>query len=529
MAEKTEYDVIIVGGGHNGLTCGALLARAGLDVLVLERRHNIGGGCCTEEVTLPGFRHNLHSQGHVWMVRGPVYRALQLDKLGVQYVYPDPVYAMVFRDGRSLCLYKDLDRTCEQIAQFSKRDADAYREHYQRFEALRRLVISSWYAPPLPPSKLFASLEGTEDGMRVLQMMNMSTERVCHELFEDEAVKAWILLLAMQGGNPLDLSGTGVWLTVLVSGFHERPWGICVGGSRQLAEGLQKALEAAGGTVRKQAHVSRILVQQGEARGVELADGTRYAARQAIASNTNPIATFTELITPEHSDAAFLRKVKNYQADDMSLFTPHLALNEAPRYTASAGNPDVQKAMFVGWGQETVDEMHQQFNAIRLRQLPESVGGMSIAPTVHDPTQAPPGKHTAFFWQFAPFEIGDSAAAWDREKEAYADHCLEVWRQYAPNMNAENILGRYIYSPLDISRNTISMFRGSQMHGSVGPHQMGAFRPFPGWSGYRMPIKRLYLCGGSTHPCGGVTGAPGFNAAGVIADDVGVKKWWLRA
>ncbi len=522
-----DYDIIIVGGGHNGLACGCYLAKAGEKVLVLERRENIGGGACTEERTLPGFKHNLHSTMHGWIHGGPVYKDLELEKYGSRYVFPDPNYVMVFRDGRSLCLYKDVDRTCKEIEKFSRRDAKTYRETNKKFTHIKDMVMASWFSPPTAPSLAFSMLEGSEDGLEFLRIMQSSPQHVCEELFESDQVKTWILLMATQGGNPQDLYGTGAFIPLLLAGMHSDPYGLSVGGSRMLVEALAKALEAHGGKVCKNTHVKKIIVKDGAAIGVELLNGDKIMAKKAVVSNTSVTATLLDLVDEEHLDDAFIKKAKAFTPDEVTILTTHLALNEPPLYKAARDNPDVQKALTVGWGVETPDELQSQFIDIKSGIPTRQIGNLSFSPTVHDPSQAPPGKHTAFLWQFNPYNLKDGGPEkWDRIKEEYGNRVVEAWKEYAPNLTRDNILGSYIHSPLDVEREIISMFKGSMLHGHISSDQMGYFRPFPGWSQYRMPIKNLYLCGGSAHPTGGISGAPGHNAAGVIADDFGVKRWW---
>ncbi|MBI3090723.1 MAG: NAD(P)/FAD-dependent oxidoreductase [Candidatus Tectomicrobia bacterium] len=536
MAES--YEVVVIGGGHNGLTTAAYLAKAGLSVCVVERQHNIGGGCSTEEVTLPGFKHNLHSQGHMG---GPVYTTQELEKHGATYVRPDPQYACVFRDDRSVILYQDLERTIDTIATFSKRDAEAYRRMFQKFRDLRRIIIASWFAPPMPPSNLYRLFENTADGQELLFLLNSSCKSVVDHYFESQQVKVWVLLAAMQGSIPLDVYGLGINIPTLFTGLHLRPYGVCVGGARNFAEALANVLRQHGGVIKKSAAVARVLVEGGEARGVELADGTRILATRAIASNTSIKPLMLELVGRERLPEEFARQVDGYLPEEMTLFTPHYALDGPVSYRAARLNPDVDQAMYVSWGVETVAELQTQINDIRIGRASRVVGAFSLSPSKHDPSQAPAGKHTGMIWQFAPFRLHGAGENWVRAglgewgeggkvpKEAYADYLTERYREVAPDSFApRNILGRHVYSPWDIVQNNPAMFEASTHHGRCTANQMGIFRPFPGWANYRMPIKKLYLCGGSAHPLGGVHGGPGFNCAGAIADDLGVKKWWLR-
>jgi phytoene dehydrogenase-like protein len=512
------YDVVVVGAGHNGLTLACYLQRAGLSVGVFELAEHVGGGASTEEVTLPGFRHNLHSMLHYWISYGPTFRELGLPSYGVRYVYPEAQYALVFRDGRSLVLYKDLERTCAQIAAFSKRDADAYRDLYRRFESMLPMLMEASFVPPMPPSTAPRFLEGSIEGLEMLRMQQSSPKTLCDETFESDEVKAWIGLMVAQGGHPYDVEGASFMVLGSFAGVHLWPFGLCVGGSRELAEGMARGLREAGGEIHARARVRRIVVEGGRATGLELEDGRAVEARRAVASNVEVRPTMLDLVGEPELEPEFVRKVTRYKSDAIVLFTPHLALNEAPRYAVE--NEDVHGCFAVGWGVESTEELELQFTEARMRRFPSSPGGMAFSPTVIDPSQAPAGKHTAFTWQLTSYHL-----PWDEEKHAYGDGLMERWREYAPNLTPDNVLARFDYSPRDIERSNPSMVEGGAVHGDITPDQMNAFRPIPGYN-YRMPIDGLYLCGGSTHPMGGIIGACGRNAATVLADDLGVERWW---
>jgi phytoene dehydrogenase-like protein len=516
-----DYDVIIVGGGHNGLTCGCYLAKAGLKILVLERRKNIGGGACTEEVTLPGFKHNLHSGAHSWIFAGPVYNDLELEKFGSRYVFPEIQYGALFSDGRSLIAYRDKEKTIKNIEKFSKRDAKVYSDTLLKFDKLFELLMGYFYSPPAPPSVMASTLEGTEEGREILKIQYTSPKALCDQLFESEEVKVWVMSWASGVAVMADVYGTAISIPLMLTLIHRRPFGISVGGSRMLAEAMVNALKEWGGDVRRETHVNKIIVENGKAIGVEIEDGARIYARRAIVSNTVPGETFLKLIGEEYLEENFIKKVKDYQPDEVAWFTPHLALNEPPRWIGN--NDDLNKCIVVSWGIDTVNQLQSQFNDVRLGIPPRVIGGLSYTPTLYDPTQALPNKHTWTSWHMVPYDV---EKGWDNIKEEYADKIIKVLNKFAPNFDESNILGKFIYSPLDMEREVISMFKGSVLHGNITQDQMGIFRPFHGYKPYRTPINALYMCGGSTHPCGGITGAPGYNAANAITEDLNIKKWW---
>jgi phytoene dehydrogenase-like protein len=522
----TDYDVILIGGGHNGLTCGSYLAKAGLKVIVFERRHNIGGCVATEEVTLPGFKHNTHSCYHGWIHAGPVYKDLELEKYGSKYVFPEAQYSAVFKDGRSIILYKDLERTCKEIEKFSPKDAQTYREINKEYEGLRDIFMQGFFSQPVPATAFETPFMQTEAGLELIRMMRSSPRAVAEDLFESEEVRTWCMGMATQMGNGQDMFGTGFYFLIMFVVMHIKPWGISIGGSRMLAEAMTKFLEAHGGKVMKNTHVDKILVEGGKAVGVKLADGTKVTGKTVI-SNTHPPATFLEMVGEEHLTPDLIKKVKRFKPDDTMLFMIHLALNEPAKWKAAEKNPDIMNSFGVFFGFETCDEYQTQFNDIKEGILPRMPGGLVAFPTVHDPTQAPPGKHTGYFNACTTYFI---KGGWDEEKNAkFADDYLRVMKEYAPNMDSNNIIGRFLYSPLDQEREIISVYKGGMMLGAVSPDQMFSLRPFPTLRPYRAPgIEGLYMCGGHNHSGGGTIGAPGYNCANAIADDLKLKKWWEK-
>jgi phytoene dehydrogenase-like protein len=514
-----SYDFIVIGGGHNGLACAAYLAKAGASVLVAERSHRVGGGCHTEEATLPGFRHNICSVVHTHIPLSPVYRDLELERHGVRYVYPDYLRGTIFPDHRSLVMYRDADEMAKELARFSARDAKTFRRLYDDYaEFIEATYLPMMYSPPLPPSVQTEQLEQSEEGRTLLQWQASTPVQLLDELFESEEVKVHFLARMTVLGFPPDAFGQG-WICLFRILKAEAP--ICVGGSQQLAHGLRKALEAAGGVVQTGKTVRRIVVRGNRATGIELDDGTKLEAAKAVITNVEPKKSFLGMVGEEHLPPSFATRVRNYHSRGRSLMVLHLALSEPPRYKAGAANPALNRAFSQEMFGGTVRDQVVAYQDIALGRPPRQEMLQITLPTLFDPSQAPAGKHTCVVWQYAPYD-----ADWKSIRDEYAAHLLELWRSYAPNITPDKILGMKIQDPTDTERNNDNLVNGVDVVGDMTPDQMGYFRPFAGWSSYRSPLESLYMCGGYCHPGGGVHAGAGHNAAGVIAEDFKLAKWW---
>ncbi len=521
-----EYDVIVIGGGHNSLIVAGCLAKIGLKVALFERRHEFGGGLCSEEVTIPGFYHNLHSTFHVFRQDLPVYRFLELDKY-IRYIRPPIQQGYAYSDGTCLVFYTDLDKTCASIARFSKKDADTYRDLVSRF---RGIATKELYSAPLPPDQRDALYTGTEAGRENLAFGKKSPRELVDSLFLDDRIRAFMLFNMCIYGLTDDYPQTGTYLIrSITSAFHMQ---IVQGGSHQLAHAFTNAVLDAGGMVFENCQVERIIVNGGEATGVELAPGSSYpqrviTARKAIVAGIDHVQTFLTLVGEEQLASSLVEKIKGWKLEEWALLGIHLALNEPARYKAARFNPDIDQALMWSFGYDHPDDLAEHWREIRAGELPSRPGGNCTCLTRFDPSQAPPGKHTGIFWQFSPFDLKDGGSAkWDEVKYDYLESCLDRWREYAPNLNEKNILAKAAYSPLDITRKNISMRMGGAHHGRYSYDQLGYFRPCEELSQYRTPIKNLYITGSSTHPGGAITGAPGYNCLNIMAGDLGLKKVW---
>lgn len=524
-----NYDAIVIGAGHNGLITACYLAKAGLKTVVIERRLEAGGGLCTEEVTLPGFLHNLHSFYHDAAAIMPPMKDLDLARYGMRYVCPPVQVGVPFADGKAITIHGDIDATCKSISRFSERDAKAYRQLHDAYrEFIEIVVIPALFSPASKPSAPFAALENSPEGLDYLHLSRKSPREVVEDVFENEAVRAAILFqLTVPRGIVADYKGLGMLVPLLVS--HIELSHVAVGGSHSLAHALWRALLASGGAIRGVHEVEKIIVENGAAVGVRVNSGgivSEIRANKVVVSSIDLDQTFNRLVGAEHLEEKFIKKVDNVRLDEFSFFGVHLALKEPPKYKSSAFDANLQNALKVGIGIDGVDTILEVYEKIRNGKLPDPAGMYCSVPTLFDPTQAPKGMHTALIWQHVPFKIaGESDDVWDRIGGDYADKCIEKWSKYAPNLK-DAILKRYVFTPLDIPRKLINMRNGGVFMARMSQDQIEGFRPFPELSEHRTPINNLYLAGACTHPGGGVIGGPGFNAVQIIAADLGLNKWW---
>jgi phytoene dehydrogenase-like protein len=523
---KFKYDVVVIGAGPNGLTTAAYLAKAGLKVFVAEKRLEIGGGLATEEITRPGFLHNTHAIYHMMTEYAPIFQDFELQTAyDLRFIYPPVQMSMVFSDGKSLSLYSDPERTCEAIAKYSKKDAEAYREFYNfTDQAMDAFLAPATYVNPLPSLDQAGKLEGNPITKRVDEYTGETPQQVVEKLFENERVRALFLYITCMWGLEYDLEGLGYLIPLMINrGTHFR---LCETGSHHVPHLLGKVIYKYGGMIWGGFPVKKILLDSGVAKGVELENGDIIEATRAVVSSVDPYQTFFKFIGKDQLDPEFVTRLEEYRWEEWSLFVTHMALNEAPNFVAAATNPDVNKSMIVVAGYDSEEDMIEHWEAIRRGELAKPAFNACF-PTVHDPKQAPPGKHTGLLTEFAPYELAQGGPqAWHKVKHERAQQAIETLSKYAPNITKENILGTYITSPLDIENKFPDMVRGSIKQGAYYPLQMGFMRPNEYCSDHSTPIGNLYICGASSHSGGMANYGPGYCAATTIAENLGVAKWW---
>ncbi len=528
---RDAYDAVIIGSGHNGLALGAYLARCGLEVVVLERRHEEGGGLCTEELTMPGFLHNVHANYHTFVDLAPPQADLDLADHGLSYVRPPVQMASVFDDGTALTVHTDLDKTCASIARFSEEDAETFRRLYTEAHGYVNLLLGTlMYQPPMSMKELTRALSvlGVEDRSEFLsvKLRREPIDAFLDQHFTHPKVKAHLAFHGAVCGYANDVPGLAMSFPLLVGKIDN--WHVCVGGSHRLAHALWRDLAQHGGVLVVDADVDHIEVEGGRAVGVVLADGTQLGARRLVASTVDVEQTFLRLLPAGAVPAELRSSVERDVAHQpWSLFSVHLALREPPRYEAAAFDPDVDQAWVVNLGYASTEELNADWRAVRSGDLAGTCRPNAAVNTLFDPTDAPPGHYTGLLRQIAPYALADGGpAAWDGIARWYGQRCLDTWRRFAPNLGGDAVLDWVPYSPADIPRKLRNMVRGDWMMGEVSLQNMLDRRPLPELAQYRTPVDGLYLAGSTQHPHGFITFAPAYNALQVIAEDLGLQAWW---
>jgi len=518
VAQNTStkrYDFVVVGAGHNSLITACYLAKAGFRCLVLEGRPLIGGGTKTAQLTLSGFQHDVCSSIHGRIQSNPLLRnnELNLDEYGLEYIFPDPVYHIAFPDGSYITKWRDFDRTCAEIAKYSKRDAEAWRRMATEADAIRPIVNEVEYTPIGFGKSLSERLAEHPQGKLWQRRMAMSKWDVLHENFEDERT-----MVAMMPPFPKQLTGPYSGFAAYPSKHEEVPQP--KGGSGMIALALSRFLEARGGEILVNKPAERLIVENSRCVGVECADGSSYRAEKGVLSTVH-IKQLVRMAPDELWPKDFLEGVKTFDTGGAS-FNSHFATTEPLKFPVKDG---------------TVIPVHIsniQSCKRALRFESELFAGefnveepvLHIVQTsVADPTRAPAGMHTVrILCEQAVYDLPNGGPGrWEEIRAEVAEAHLKAAQKIAPNLTDDKILARFSTSPVDIEQMNAAMWHGSCHSGTDGPAQAGAMRPVPGWAQHRMPIAGLYQTGGTTHPGGGVSGGPGRNAAIVMLKDFGTS------
>jgi phytoene dehydrogenase-like protein len=515
-----QRDIVIIGGGHNGLVTAFYLAKAGFKPLVLERRAQVGGAAITDEFH-PGFRCSTlaHTAGPI---RPDIVRDMQLEKHGLRFITPETCVTALSPDGCALSLYTDENKSAQSIATFSQKDAAKYPDFAKSLDKICKVIAEALATTPpdidhpsggdmwsmLKTGRALRNL-GKRDMYRVLRWGPMAVADLVAEYFETELLRAVIAARGIFGTflGPWS-AGSALQLLIRATG-DSHPAGsafFAAGGMGGLTQAMASAAKAAGVEIRTSAEVIEIRVKDGAATGVLLGTGEEISAN-AVISNADPKRTLLKLTDPTHLSPDFVQKLQHYRGNG-TVAKVNLALSGLPTFTALKNEDGAALKGRVHIGPE-IDYLERAFDESKYGNFSRAPYLEAAIPSLTDPTLAPDGKHVmSIYMQYAPYKLkGD----WEDQRKALGQTVVQTLAQYAPNL-PEMILTHQIITPLDLEE-VYGLTGGQIFHGDLALDQFFTMRPLLDWARYRTPIENLYLCGSGTHPGAGLTGGSGANAA----------------
>ncbi len=517
-----KYDAIIVGGGHNGLVTAAYLARAGRSVLVLEKRELLGGCCVTEEIW-PGYKVSTASY-LTSLLQERVIQDLELARFGYQVDAKDPAFFSAFPDGRHLFMFSDDRKTLEEIARFSKHDAEVFPKYERHLEELAEVVegLLLMTPPEFPPHGVGGVIEYLKLAGRLrklsakqlaglVKIFTQSAAELLDEWFECEEIKVTLATDGVIGANggPRSPGTAYILLHHVMGGVGGKRglWGFVRGGMGAVSNAIADSARSHGAEIRTGAGVAKIRVIDGQCRGVTLSNGEEIESK-VVASNLTPHLTFLDLLDSSVAPPDLLEAIRNFRCEGTSCKI-NLALSGLPSFKALPGAPGPQHraTMHICPSIEYVERAWDDAKYGRPSQSP--LLELTV-PTMYDSTLAPQGRHImGIFLQYAPYTL--RGTTWDEQREPFGNRVVDLIEEYAPGFKSL-IVEKQVLTPLDLERR-FGLTGGNIFHGEMSLDQMFVMRPHPSCARYRTPIRGLFLCGSGTHPGGGVMGAPGYNAA----------------
>jgi phytoene dehydrogenase-like protein len=528
MAIQRDSQIIIIGGGHNGLVAASYLAKAGLKPVVLEKRAIIGGAAITEEIH-PGFRCSTltHSAGPL---PSKIEADLNLKRHGLEFITPD-VRLLALDGSRAICLYEDQARTVAELERVSLLDAKNYPEFERSFARIGRVLAPLFQmTPPAVDRPVLGEMWnlgkiglafrglGKKDEYRLLRWGPMAVADLVAEWFETELLQAMVAARGIFGAfaGPWSAgTSAGLLFQAGLDGRAVAPSSFAKGGMGALTQALAKTASEAGAEIRTEAGVEQILIKDGRAVGVALANGEEIPA-QAVVSNADPRTTFLGLVDPVELEPGFLSKIRNYRANGVSAKL-NLALSDLPQFPMLDGGGALERLkgrIHIG---SDIDYLERAFDDAKYGEFSTQPYLDITIPSLSDNSLAPTGAHVmSVYIQYAPYKL--AKGDWTTRREEFGDAVIKALCKYAPNL-PQLVVARQVITPLDLERE-YGLSGGHIHHGEQSLDQFFMFRPLIGWSQYRTPIAKLYLCGAGTHPGGGITGLSGANAAREIIKDL---------
>ncbi|WP_272011431.1 phytoene desaturase family protein [Roseovarius sp. ZX-A-9] len=523
-----KFDVVIVGGGHNGLVCGGYLARSGQRVLVLERRSVVGGLSADREF-FKGFRGSIpNSPGSL---EPKVVLDLELKKFGLEFTRPDPSLVVPFPDGRAMVAWRDRQKTADEIAKFSKKDVTAYAEFFEYLNDFGRRIGISLFDNPPRLRDVMARLKTDEDEDAFAKVFLGSLKDLLDSRLESEELKAVIAAISVTSNMVGPRTPGSPYLLMmrpfsLASGgtsddhdprkqYLRGSTGLPIGGMGSVTKAMRASLEAYGGVVRTDCEVSRIVGNANAIQGVELETGEFIEAR-VVVSNLHPKTTMVDLLDCNGLEREFIDPFDQLPKRG-SAFKIALALDGLPVMSAA---PAGMERLYAGCQfrlSPSLDYMERAYDDAKYGRASKDPIILGLIPSVSDPEMAPPGKHilSANVWH-APIDLAEGD--WETERDRFGNRCIDVMSEYMPNLK-DLIIDKKFLSPKDLEQE-YGLRDANVMHLDMMPAQMFSLRPVPGWASYQMPVPGLYLCGSGTWPGGTVSGVPGHNASQKIISDL---------
>jgi len=532
---QAEFDVVVVGGGINGLAAAAYMARTGLRTVVIERRDQLGTHAVTEEWSYPGFRTSSHATS-MWVGHSPCMMDLELEKFGLELVSGRFTRAMPFADGKAFVPDGlDVDSLYKKYLRFSKKDADTFRALFTSLSPFKPFLFQNFFFSAPGPEKW-------DDLMRLIAGLPRLTEdwwdmtgfEMADLLFEEEHVKTHVTSWANAVGFPPHVKIMGPLGVLLLSTSTTDQQAI--GGAHQVPHALFRCIIHHGGKIIQSSEVERIVIEDGEAKGVVLGEHSAYPekmilAKKAVISDLSPVPTFIQLVGEDHLDRSVARVIKyQYDYDWHTLFTTSYMTTSPPKWKGAAFDPDINEAWDFNVGVESVADVERTVMQLITGRVPDPINaiGSDFVLTLYDKTAAPPGHHNIQFWTDVPYNIRrlGGPEKWDEISEDVADKVTEMVDNYAPGFRA-TIEDRVAITPLDLYRKNPSAIKGGWAAGPSKAGQLYFDRPFLGCNAPRTPIKKLYLSNG-TWPWSMSWLASGYIAANEVIKDLGIKKpdWW---
>ncbi|WP_017652570.1 beta-carotene ketolase CrtO [Fortiea contorta] len=533
-----EYDVVIIGAGHNGLVCAAYLLKAGYSVLLLEKRSVPGGAATTEECLpqeAPGFKFNLCAIDHEFIHLGPVVEELELEKYGLEYLECDPVVFCPHPDGKYFLAHKSLDKTCAEIARYNERDAKKYAEFTDYWQRALGAMIPMFNAPPKSIvdifgnydikklKDLFSVIGSPNKTLDFVRNMLTSAEDLLNEWFDEEFLKAPLARLASELGAPPSQKTIAIG-AIMMAMRHNPGMARPRGGTGALVKALVNLVTSKGGVILTDQHVEKVLIDDAKAVGVRVAGGKEYRAKYGVISNIDAQRLFLQMTDKSDIDAVepdlWERLERRIVNNNETILKIDLALDEPLRFPYHAHKDEyLIGSILIA---DSVAHVEQAHSKCTLGEIPDADPSMYVVmPSALDPTLAPPGKHTLWIEFFAPYQIagaegtGLKGTGWtDELKNKVADRVIDKLASYAPNVKTATI-ARRVESPAELGER-LGAYKGNYYHIDMSLDQMIFFRPLPEIANYKTPIENLFLTGAGTHPGGSISGMPGRNCARVF-------------